>query len=95
MPNKGSQFRPGMYAKVEFTDKSSAAGAGVLPYMSLVTVESKNYVFVEKSPGEFERREVTIGSSGLDKISIVEGIGKGETVVTTGAMLLKGLSFGY
>ena len=93
MPNHKGQFKPGMFAKVEFTD--SSGGNGILPFSSIVTVESKNYVFVEKEAGVFERREVGLGISGTDKVKITEGLQKGEDVVTQGALLLKGLSFGF
>lgn len=92
MPNRKNQFKPGMFAKVEFTDTS---GGGVLPFTSIVTVESKNYVFVETSGGTFERREVGLGNSSSDKVKITEGLRKGEDVVVKGALLLKGLSFGF
>jgi len=93
LPNKESKFKPGMFAKVEFGDE--AKDVAVIPFSSVVTVEGKAYVFVQTTPGEFVRRPVVLGNSGSDNVSIVQGLFPGEEVVTGGAMLLKGLSFGY
>ncbi len=93
LPNKDGKFKPGMFAKVEFGDE--AKDVAVIPFTSVVTVEGQAYVFVQTTPGEFVRRPVVLGNSGSDNVSIVQGLFPGEEVVTGGAMLLKGLSFGY
>lgn len=93
LPNKENKFKPGMFAKVDFGDE--VKDVAVIPFSSVVTVEGQAYVFVQASPGEFIRRPVVLGNSGSDNVSIVQGLFPGEEVVTGGAMLLKGLSFGY
>jgi multidrug efflux pump subunit AcrA (membrane-fusion protein) len=92
MPNY-EKFLPGMYAIVDFGDPIKSVVT--LPNSSIITVEGKDYAFVESSVGIFTRREVLIGQSDSSKIIILKGIENGETVVTDGAILLKGLSFGY
>lgn len=82
-----------MFAKVEFGDE--VKDIAVIPFTSVITVEGHAYVFVQTTPGEFVRRPVVLGNSGSDNVSIVQGLIPGEEVVTGGAMLLKGLSFGY
>ncbi|MBK6606052.1 MAG: efflux RND transporter periplasmic adaptor subunit [Leptospiraceae bacterium] len=93
IPNKEGKFKPGMFAKVEFGDE--VKDIAVIPFTSVITVEGHAYVFVQTTPGEFVRRPVVLGNSGSDNVSIVQGLIPGEEVVTGGAMLLKGLSFGY
>jgi membrane fusion protein, heavy metal efflux system len=93
LANKDNMFKPGMFAKVELGDESK--NIPVIPFTSVITVEGQAYVFVQTSPGEFVRRPVTLGNSGSDNVSVVQGLSSGEEVVTGGAMLLKGLSFGY
>ncbi len=93
MPNKGNQFKPGMYAHIEFSEKGNASA--VIPYTSIVTVEGNTYVFVQTEPGVFVRRKIVLGSSGIDKVGVISGLEIGEDVVTKGAILLKGLSFGF
>lgn len=93
LPNPARRFLPGMFAHVDFGDPIS--GVVVLPNTSVVTVNSQDYVFVQPVIGEFHRRPVTIVSSSGKEIVVLKGLEDGETVVTQGAMLLKGLSFGF
>lgn len=87
------KFLPGMYAIVDFGD--SINSVVTLPNSSIITVEGKDYAFVENSNGIFTRREVFTGQLASSKIIILKGIENGERIVTDGAILLKGLSFGY
>ncbi len=93
MKNLLGQFLPGMFARVNFGDPVN--GVILLPPSAVVTVEEKDYVFVETAPGEFHRRQVTLANSSAAQIVILKGLDNGEKVVTEGAMLLKGLSFGF
>lgn len=93
LPNSRGRFLPGMFARVDFGDPTS--GVIILPLSAVVTVNSQDYVFVESSPGEYYRREVTIVSSSGKEVVVLKGLEDGERVVTAGAMLLKGLSFGF
>ncbi|NUM42438.1 MAG: efflux RND transporter periplasmic adaptor subunit [Leptospiraceae bacterium] len=93
MANKNNQFKPGMYAHIEFSEKGKSNA--VIPYTSIVTVEGNTYVFVQTEPGVFIRRKILLGDSGIDKVGVIEGLRIGEDVVTKGAILLKGLSFGF
>lgn len=93
LPNRSGKLLPGMFARVDFGAPEKAVI--VLPVTSVVTVEGKNYVFVETATGEFQRREVTLSNSNSTEAIILDGIKDGEKVVTSGTMLLKGLSFGH
>jgi cobalt-zinc-cadmium efflux system membrane fusion protein len=93
MPNEKSRFMPGMFAKVAFGDQRDSTI--ILPADSVVTVESRDYVFVKVANGVFVRREVVVGNSNLQQVVISRGLNHEEEVVTSGAILLKGLSFGY
>lgn len=93
MRNPQGKFLPGMFARVDFGD--SLNGVIILPPSTVVTVEQEDYVFVETAPGEFHRRQVTLANSSGSQIVVLKGLDDGEKVVTEGAMLLKGLSFGF
>jgi len=93
MPNPGGRVLPGMFARVDFGDPIS--GVFVLPSSAIVTVEGADYAFVQTSDSSFARRRVTLGSSGAEEVIVLKGLEDGERVVTAGAILLKGLSFGY
>ncbi len=93
VPNRDGRLLPGMFARAEFGEEHSSAI--ILPLASVVTVEGKDHVFVEPSPGVFQRREVTLVNSTRSEVVVLKGISDDERVVTKGTMLLKGLSFGY
>ena len=93
LPNNQGKFLPGMFARVDYGDPTS--GVIILPLPAVVTVNSQDYVFVETSPGEYHRREVTLLSSSGNNVVVLKGLDDGEHVVTEGAFLLKGLSFGF
>jgi cobalt-zinc-cadmium efflux system membrane fusion protein len=93
LPNPKGRFLPGMYARVDFGDPVD--GVILLPLSAVVTVNSQDYVFVEVAPREYQRREVTIVSSNAKEVIVLKGLESGARVVTSGAMLLKGLSFGF
>lgn len=91
--NPKSKLLPGMFAKVNFADPQS--NVIVLPVTAVMTVEGKDYVFIQTAPTTFERRPVTVASSTSTQAIITNGIHGGENVVVNGAILLKGLSFGF
>ena len=91
--NSSSKLKAGMFTDVSFG--LSEGNFITVSKNSLVTVQGKHHVFVKKSPGEFERREVQTGQQIGDRIIIFSGLSDGEEVVTEGVMQLKGLAFGY
>jgi multidrug efflux pump subunit AcrA (membrane-fusion protein) len=93
MPNPRGRILPGMFARVDFGDPIS--GIVLFPASGVVTVEGADYAFIQLNDSEFVRRRITIGSSGAKDVIVLKGLSDGERVVTDGAMLLKGLSFGY
>jgi cobalt-zinc-cadmium efflux system membrane fusion protein len=48
----------------------------------------KRYVFLEETPGRYERREVKVGSEHDGKILLLDGVHPGDRVVTDGCLLL-------
>ncbi len=93
VPNPQRRFLPGMFARVTFGDPRQRVL--VVPVSAVVTVEERSYVFVQVAPGEFRRKEVTLQPASADSVIVLAGLSDGDQVVTAGAMLLKGLSFGY
>ncbi|MBC7659888.1 MAG: efflux RND transporter periplasmic adaptor subunit [Chitinophagaceae bacterium] len=92
--NEKGLLRPGMFARIDFGEIHNAAL--VIPLASVTRTEGKDYVFVEKASGRFERRVVVLLETSSDKDAIVlSGISDNEKVVSKGAILLKGLSFGF
>jgi hypothetical protein len=82
-----------MFARVDFSYPQR--GVILLPLNAIVTVDANDYAFVQSAEGEFTRRKVTISNANELSAVVLNGISEGEKVVTSGTMLLKGLSFGY
>jgi uridine phosphorylase len=47
-------------------------------------------VFVERKPGQFERRQVSTGLRVGAVVAVLSGVQTGDRVITDGAVLLKG-----
>ena len=92
LSNPQDKFKPGMFAKISF-GLSEANILGV-PQSALITAQGKTYVFMKKG-NDFVRHEVQVRNQIGNSIIIKEGLKRGDTIVTKGTMLLKGLSFGY
>jgi RND family efflux transporter MFP subunit len=81
-------LRPGMYATVGIAP-AAAPETVVVPREAVIDTGTRRVVFVALAGGKFEPREVTTGASGEDGlVAIVEGLGVGERVVTSGQFLL-------
>jgi membrane fusion protein, heavy metal efflux system len=93
LQNPSGRFLPGMFARVDFSYPQR--GVILLPLNAIVTVDANDYAFVQTAEGEFDRRKVTISNANELNVVVLNGISEGEKVVTSGSMLLKGLSFGY
>jgi multidrug efflux pump subunit AcrA (membrane-fusion protein) len=91
--NPNGKLKAGMYATANFG--VSEGNFIAIPKSALVTVQSKNYVFVKISENEFERREVSTGQQVNDNIIVFSGLKQNDVVVTEGVIQLKGISFGY
>jgi cobalt-zinc-cadmium efflux system membrane fusion protein len=89
--NPGNLLKAEMYVTVDVVrDESKVAGAGVeIPSTAVFTIDQKSYVFVELSPGQFERRQVEIGSEKDSAVPVTAGLAAGQRVVTDGALLLQ------
>ncbi len=93
LTNPGDKLIPGMFAKVDFGDPIK--DVILLPQSAVVTVDSNDYVFAKTSENTFERIKVITGFPTDHNVVVLRGVNAGENIVTDGAMLLKGLSFGF
>ncbi|MFN0008409.1 MAG: efflux RND transporter periplasmic adaptor subunit [Planctomycetota bacterium] len=71
-------------------DPSASAGAGSLAVPTLAVLDSgtRRLVYVEKSRGLFEPREVVLGPRAEGYYPVLEGLVEGERVVTRGGFLI-------
>jgi Cu(I)/Ag(I) efflux system membrane fusion protein len=60
----------------------------VVPTSAVLFSGLRQIVYVEKKPGVYEMRQVTLGLRGEDYVEVIKGIKKGERVVTSGNFLI-------
>jgi Cu(I)/Ag(I) efflux system membrane fusion protein len=75
-----------MFANVEITASSGERLA--IPTEAVLDSGPRKIVYVEKKPGVYEMREVTLGVRGENYVEVLKGIRKGERVVTSGNFLI-------
>ncbi len=92
MTNNGGKFKSGMFARVRFN--LDVKNALTVPATSVISVQGKNYIF-KKNGNKVHRISVVTESQIGDQIIVFKGLSVGDSVISEGAMLLKGLSFGY
>jgi membrane fusion protein, heavy metal efflux system len=89
--NPGNLLKAEMYVSVDVVrDESKVAQAGVeIPSKAIFTIDQKSYLFVELAPGQFERRQVEIGTEKDGKVPVRTGVVAGQRIVTEGGLLLQ------
>jgi len=87
-PNRGGRFRPEMFGSIRLS--GDVRPRPVVPLSAIVQEYGHSVVFRERSPGIFERRQVTTGPRSGNVIAILSGLQANDRVVVDGGMLLKG-----
>jgi Cu(I)/Ag(I) efflux system membrane fusion protein len=84
--NPGFALRPDMFVDIELP---IARPAGLtVPVDAVIDSGKEQRVFVERSPGVFEPRNVQAGWRFGDRVQIVSGLSEGERVVSAGTFLV-------
>lgn len=86
--NADGRLKPGMFADVEIAT-TAIKDVLVISDQALQTLEDEQIVFVALSDTKFEKRVVKVGLEQRGRVQIMEGIKKGEQVVTEGSFILK------
>ena len=84
--NTDEKLKPQMY--IYATPLDGEENFPFVPNDAVITEGVKNFIFVERSPGVIEKRNIKIVHQGHINSFISEGVHEGERVVTTGALLL-------
>lgn len=88
LDNPKRLLKPEMYARVTPLPQEGGEKVARVPNSALISQGLYNFVFVEKEPGVFEKRPVTLGLQGHDYSYVRQGLAKGDRVVVSGALLL-------
>lgn len=87
LPNPGLKLKPDMFGTISI-DRSESTGF-LVPSSAVIHENNADSVFVETSPGEFERRSVKLGQMQAGNVVVLNGLQDGDHVVTIGAALLR------
>ncbi|WP_050478417.1 efflux RND transporter periplasmic adaptor subunit [Herbaspirillum rhizosphaerae] len=87
LPNPGNAWRPGLFVNIDVlaqeTDVPLAIAADAVQ-----SVEQKNVVFV-RTPGGFNKQEVTLGRNDGKRVEILKGLKSGDVYATAGSFVIK------
>ncbi|HQT27448.1 MAG TPA: efflux RND transporter periplasmic adaptor subunit, partial [Burkholderiales bacterium] len=59
-----------------------------IPSDAVIRTGTRNLVFIQKSPGRFEPKEVSLGITTNGRVQILKGLMAGEAVVTSAQFLI-------
>ena len=65
-----------------------------IPVKAVFTKDNRHFVFVEKSPGNYERQSVELGAEHAGRVSVTNGLAPGARVVTEGSLQLEAMTEG-
>ncbi len=86
LPNPGHALKPDMYAEVRF---ELAGGERLqVPEAAVVYTGPRRVVFVDRGEGRLEPRDVKLGRKGRGTYEVLEGLSRGQRVVTSGTFLV-------
>ncbi len=88
LPNPARRFVPEMFGTMRHA--GPARLFPVVPSAAIVQEYGRSEVFVERGPGQFERRVVTTGVRTGDLVAITSGLDVKSRVIVDGAILLRG-----
>jgi len=88
LPNPERRFVPEMFGTMRHAGPSRRFP--VVPASAIVLEYGRSQVFVERGPGQFERRVVTTGVRMADHVAITSGLDVNSRVIVDGAILLRG-----
>jgi len=88
LPNPAGRFVPEMFGTIRHT--GATRPLPVVPSTAVIQEYGHSVVFVERAPGQFERRRVVTGARSGALTSVLSGLDPDTRVVVDGAILLKG-----
>jgi membrane fusion protein, copper/silver efflux system len=86
LDNSAGRLRPEMFAQTTiFVPLQKSL---VVPTSAVVSYGRSDIVWIEREPGHFEPRRVTLGERGGEWIQILDGVEEGDIVASRGAYLI-------
>jgi len=88
VPNPERRLKVDMYADVVFQAGADEAAVVAVPTSAVIDSGTRQLVLIAKGEGRFEPRPVKLGRWSDGYVEIVEGVTKGEEVVTSATFLI-------
>ena len=86
LSNPGLALKPGMYATVRLT--SETAPVLSVPRSAVLVTGERSLAFLKRADGAFEPRPVSLGRATDERIEILGGLARGDTVVASATFLV-------
>ena len=86
--NRDGRFKLDMFANVE-VPAAGTRRALAIPSDAIQKMDSDEVVFVQRSPGQYEKRVVQTGERTEGWVEVLKGVSVGEKVVTKGSFYVK------
>ena len=88
VPNPDGRLKIDMYADVMFQTGAGESPVIALPTSAVIDSGTRQIVLVAKGEGRFEPRPVKLGRRGDGYVEVLDGVGKGDEVVTAATFLI-------
>ena len=88
IPNPDGQLKIDMYADVVFQVGAEEEPVIAVPASAVIDSGTRQVVLVAKGEGRFEPRAVKLGRRGDGYVEVLDGVTKGEEVVTAATFLI-------
>ena len=86
LSNPTLALKPGMYATVRFTKRTPAVLSA--PRSAVLVTGERALAFLKRPDGSFEPREVSVGLGTDERLEILSGLARGDTVVASATFLV-------
>ena len=87
--NDSHKLKPEMFARLHL-EVGEAAQFIAIPREAVLEVDGKQFVYVVEGQDRYMKREVKIANISADQVRVVEGLTRGQRIVTKGAVLIHG-----
>ena len=87
--NPQLRLKPGMFATASIELAQAGTKGLTVPSTAVFMEDGKSYSYVQTSPREFKRKQVSVVPEGEHRLRVVAGLGAGDRVVTDGVLLLR------
>ena len=87
--NEAHKLKPEMFARLHL-DIGDATQFIAVPREAVLEADGKQFVYVVEDQNRYVKHEVKVSNISPDQVRVLEGLTRGQRIVTKGAVLIKG-----